>query len=195
MRRTRGKTNTIKVLGLDPAFANFGVVFAELNLDTLDFDIIDMELIKTKKLAGKGDRVSSDRLRRAKEIHTALQKWYAEASLVFAEIPQGTQSASAATALGMSAGIIACCPLDVIEVTAREVKIGAIGKPTATKDQMINWATQLHPQADWLTKTRQGVVSFTGANEHLADAVGVINAGLKTDQFLQVAGVLKTLRR
>ena len=196
MRKRRGeKKNTIKVLGLDPAFAAFGVVLAELNLDTLDIDILNMELIKTEKMAGKGYRVSSDNLRRAQSINTALVQHYPEATLVFSEIPQGSQSAKACTALGIAVGIVACCPLQIIEVTAFEVKKEAVGKKTASKDEMIQWATARYPGADWKMKVRKKVLSFTNDNEHLADAIGVIHAGIKTSQFLQVAEVLKTLAK
>lgn len=195
MRRKRGSNNTIKVLGLDPAFAAFGVVVAELNLDTLEIDILAMELLKTEKMAGKGYRVSSDNLRRAQSLNTGLLQHYPEASLVFSEIPQGSQSAKACTALGIAVGIVACCPLQIIEATAMEVKKASTGKKNASKQEMIEWATTLYPSAPWKTKIRKGELSFTNDNEHLADAIGVIHAGIETSQFKQVVEVLKTLAK
>lgn len=194
MRRVRKKSNTIQVLGLDPAFAAFGVVEAELDIATLEITIRDMHLIKTEKQAGKGYRVSSDNLRRAREISTALKQYYPDNYLIFSEIPQGSQSAKACTALGIAVGIVASGPLPIVEVTAFEVKKEAVGKKTASKKEMIDWATNLHPEASWLTKKQKGDISFINDNEHLADAVGVIHAGIKTAQFQQVLSMLKTLK-
>jgi Holliday junction resolvasome RuvABC endonuclease subunit len=195
MARVKRGGAKIKILGLDPAFAAFGVVEAELNLDTFDIRVVDMHLIKTEKQAGKGYRVSSDNLRRAREINNALGQFYPDAYLIFSEIPQGSQSAKACTALGIAVGIVASGPLPIIEVTAFEVKKEAVGKKTASKGEMIDWATKLYPNAPWKTKKQKGVISFTNDNEHLADAIGVIHAGVKTDQFQQVLNMLKTLKK
>jgi len=191
--RVRRNKNTIRVLGLDPSFSNFGAVAANLSLDSFEITIISMHLLKTEKRSGKGVRVSSDDLRRAREIRLFLDDHYAEASMVFSEIPSGSQSAKACKALGIAVGVLSCCPLPIIEVTALEVKKGAVGKKTASKAEMIEWATSLYPEAGWKIKKQKGVESYTLDNEHLADAIGVIHAGIATDQFKQVLGVLKSL--
>lgn len=195
MARIKRGSHKIRVLGLDPAFAAFGVVIADLDLTTLELDVVAMHLIKTEKQASKGYRVSSDNLRRAREINTALEQYYPEAELIFSEIPQGSQSAKACTALGIAVGIVASGPLPIIEVTAFEVKKNAVGKKTASKGEMIEWATSLYPLASWKVKSRKGKITYTADNEHLADAIGVIAAGVKTTQFQQVVNMYKTLKK
>ena len=134
--------NVINILGLDPAFANFGIVIATLDLDSLEIDISGMELVKTTKSAGK---VSTDNLRRGRDIAGSLSLYYPQTDLVFSEIPMGSQSAKACTALGIAAGILSCCPVPLIELTALEVKKNAVGKRTASKEEMIQWATNRFP--------------------------------------------------
>lgn len=177
------KDYIIKVLGFDPAFAHFGAILADLNLTTLEIDIKRMELVNTEKRSGKGVPVTGDRLRRGRELVAFVNGLYPEASLVFSEIPQGSQSATAATGLGIATGILCCCPLPIVEVTPDQVKIAATGSKKASKDDMIKWSTEKYPHLDWKTKKRQGIISYTSVNEHCADAIGVIHAGIQTDQF------------
>ena len=51
---------------------------------------------------------------------------------------------------------------------------------------MINWAFDKHPDVNWITKKRKGSLRLTNANEHLADAIAVIYAGIQSDQFKQL---------
>jgi len=187
------KTTSIKVVGLDPAFSNFGIAVAEITLPTFDINITGLSLLKTTKQSGKLVRVSSDDLRRGKEIYEFFKSKCGTASLVFSEIPSGSQSAIASKGLGIALGILTSCPVPIIEVTALEVKKAAVGKKNATKQEMIDWATSKYPKADWLTKKRNGKTTFTNDNEHLADAIAVIHAGIMTPQFKQVIDMFKAI--
>jgi hypothetical protein len=55
---------------------------------------------------------------------------------------------------------------------------------------------KLHPEADWkMRKSKGELVSVDGYNEHIADAIGALYAGLNTDQFLnaiEMAQIMKT---
>lgn len=84
---------------------------------------------------------------------------------------------------GMCIGVLGCISNSMIQVTPLEVKLAAVGSKTATKAEMIEWATNKYLSAKWLTTKRNGVISFTDKNEHLADALGAIHAGLKTQEF------------
>ena len=81
---------------------------------------------------------------------------------------------------GICVGILANSALPLIQVDPSEVKLATVGNRTASKADMIAWAVGLYPDADWL-QDRSG--SLIAANEHLADAVASIHAGMKTSEF------------
>lgn len=183
----------IVVLGFDPAFANWGVAKAVLDLDTLEISLLALELITTAKMDKKTVRASSDKLRRAYELHAGVFRWAHEAKIIFAEVPSGTQSATAAMGLGIAVGVLAASPLPVIQVTPRDTKKLTVGSVTASKLAMIKWATDLYPDSQWLRHKRKGEMQLTNANEHLADATAVIHAGIHTDEFKQLLPLLGSI--
>jgi Holliday junction resolvasome RuvABC endonuclease subunit len=91
---------------------------------------------------------------------------------------------------GVCIGVLAACPGGVIEVTPTEVKVAATGHKTATKEEMIDWAFSKFPNAQWLVRKTNGDSVLKKENEHLADAIGAINAGLRTKQWEQLRNVL-----
>lgn len=186
-----GKSHLISVVGIDPALRNFGFVVALVDVDKNEIKgIVDMKLIKTEDERGKTVRRNSDDLRRAKEHIRAMQEICEGRAIAFAEIPVGSQSARAMASYGVCIGVLASCPIGLIEVTPSEVKKEATGYKTATKEEMIEWAHGKFPDAPWLIQKRNGQVHLKNENEHLADAIGAINAGLKTDQWKQLKNLL-----
>ncbi|WP_218958956.1 RuvC family protein [Salinimonas marina] len=107
-------------------------------------------------------------------------------NLAFVEIPVGSQSARAMASYGICVGLLASIQIPIIQVTPAEVKIAATGSKTATKNEMIHWAVSQYSDADWLTTRRGGQDVVTNKNEHLADAVAAVHAGVKTDTFQQL---------
>jgi Holliday junction resolvasome RuvABC endonuclease subunit len=174
----------IKVMGIDAAFTNIGLALATVDLtDPANpvVDVIDLHLIHTApmKKRPRGMPRSADDMRRAREavngIHEHIAKW--QPDIIVAEVPFGSQSARASWALGIALGVLASIP-DLVEVTPMEVKAMS-GEKHADKDWMIEWAMDLHPNAPWVTRKLKGnIVQVAGQNEHLADAVGAIYAGL-----------------
>lgn len=167
------------IAAIDPSLRAFGCakfLFTEGELRPLD-----LLLIKTEKEKSKTIRVNSDDLRRAREIHREVRTFIHGADIIFSEVPSGAQSARAAWALGIAVGIIAGLP-QIIEVQPAETKLAAVGTKTASKKEMIEWATGLYPDAPW--KISRGIVTLD--NEHLADACGVAHAGIRTVQFQQL---------
>jgi hypothetical protein len=81
--------------------------------------------------------------------------------------------ASYGVVIGLLAGILGD---DLISVNPTEVKeVTGLGK-TATKRQMIEWAYSKYPDnAKWLMNGTR----LINDNEHLADAVAVVHAGLR----------------
>ena len=78
------------------------------------------------------------------------------------------------------------------ELTPKEVKIAATGKGTATKSEMIAWATKAHPEANWPTYMRKGEIMISeGTAEHQADALAAIYAGVKLPEFQRLITFMK----
>lgn len=175
----------MKCVSIDMALANMGLAAATITLDG-KIHIDDLKLVSTDQGPDKKQvRKSSIDLRRAIELRTGLQAWCAlhEPAFAFVEVPSGSQSATAARALGIAVGVLASCPVLIIEVSPLEVKLASVGKKTASKQEMINWAVDRWPSAPWLFHGKGANRRLTQANEHLADACAAIAAGIKTTQF------------
>ena len=87
---------------------------------------------------------------------------------------------------GVSIGIIASTTPQPIEVTPQQVKLQSCGILTATKGEMIEWATDKYPDAPW----QYYAGNIKASNEHLADAIAVIHAGFVTPQWEVVRSLL-----
>jgi hypothetical protein len=184
----------IKFAALDGSLTNFGV--AKLTYDTLtgELAVDDLKLVKTEKSKVKSVRVSSDRLRRSQEIATMLRTELDGSAVVFAEIPTGAQSSDAAFAFGIVVGLYASITHPVVEVTPSETKLAAVGTRTASKQEMIEWATEKFPAAPWRMVKRQGKLVPTLDNEHLADAVAIAHAGICTPGFKQMIAMVNAMQ-
>lgn len=186
----------MNIVGCDPSLRNFGIVNAILDTDTLEFDVTSMKLVESEDNAKKAKTVrkNSDDLRRARLLHEGFQLACQGASFAFVEVPVGSQSARAMASYGMCIGVLASCPISMIQVTPTEVKLAMTGIKTATKDEMIEAAVAKHPEAKWLTRKSKGELTLLAANEHLADATGAIVAGIRTDEFKNAIAMFKSLK-
>lgn len=175
------------VVGIDPAFANMGLCSCYIDpMLGIVRTLRDLQLVTTAKQDKKLVRASSDDFRRARELRESLQKFCNGHTVAFAEIPSGSQSARASWSLGIAVGVLASCPLPVIQVSPIEVKLATVGKKTASKDEMIEWATSLYPDAPWRIHRNR----YTADNEHLADAVAIVHAGIRTADYAQIKAIL-----
>jgi len=190
----------IQALGIDPAFANVG--FARVLVEWKPGDqnpsihVLGFCLVQTKgESKTKQVRKSSDDLRRAQELYRAMTEQTKGISLAFAEIPSGAQSAAAAKALGIALGVMACCPVALIQVSPGEVKRVVSGSRVVktSKDQMIKWAMSKWPAAPWLRLGNKPDGRILASNEHLADAMAIITAGLQTPEFQQLRSIHNAL--
>jgi len=181
----------IRVVGVDAAFRNFGIVAATVNSETLAINVMAMELFKTDGQAGKTVRKNSDDIRRARIILKGFHEYANVAAVAIAEVPTGTQSARASWTLGITVGILAACPVPLIEVTPSEVKLASVGNKTASKSEMIKWAHDKHPEASWLKRKLKGEYVLLNENEHLADALASIYAGVQSQQFQAAAEMMR----
>ena len=181
----------VTVAGIDPSLRNTGVAIAKIDAESNRIMCIeDLRLIQTQPSKVKTQRKSSADFQAASEIASTLRQIIqgGEIQVVFAEVPSGTQSARASFALGICTGLIASVLPTPIEVTPNQTKIHSIGIRTATKGEMIEWATERYPEAPWLKRGGR----FLNSNEHLADAVGVIHAGLVSPEWTTIKNLLKS---
>ena len=179
----------ITVMGIDPSLRNTGIAIASVSPDTNRILSIDDLILARTQPGPKSQRKSSADYEAASIISAMIRNAVEEYNpkVVFAEIPSGTQSSRASFALGITLGIMATMQPKPIEVTPQQTKLQSVGIRTATKGEMIQWATLLYPGAPW-QRSRTGRIM--NANEHLADACGVIHAGLVTPEWEVIRNLL-----
>lgn len=183
-------SSPISVMGLDGSLANFGIAVAIVDSDTSKIiEVKDLVLSKTKK---------DSKLKRADDDFARFQQHWGvvkdiatknNVNIMFGEIPSGAQDARASFAFGgvtsMLSGLSTYYDLSV--VTPAQVKVAATGNKFADKEDVIAAMYKLYPNAPWITGKKANAMDITtpsglyltNANEHLADAVAVVIAGLK----------------
>lgn len=179
----------IKIIGVDPSMSNLGIAKGWLDLTTLKWVVEEVELTKTEKGKSKTVRKSSDDYDRGRLLYEALSEAEKGAEIAFVEMPIGSQSAAAMKSYGMCIQLIASLDIPVIQVSPNQVKIHATGDRMATKEEMIAWAHGKFPDINWLQ--RGGKLTLN--NEHLADAIGAINAGMAEDDFKALITMLRKM--
>lgn len=190
--QTQPNTNPgIRVVGFDPSLRNWGIstgilfpgVVPRLHIEAVD--VINPELP-----TGKQVRQNSLDLESAKQLCAAAMSAAKGAQAIFVEVPVGSQSARAMASYGICVGVLGALRatgIPFFEVTPTEVKMASAGKKTATKTDMILWATKKHPEANWPTYKQNGEVLISEAKaEHMADATAAIYAGLACNSFQQM---------
>lgn len=187
----------MKILGIDPAFTSTGMALATMT-HSGGLQVEKLHLFRTAKSVHKTVRRSSDDLTRARMLQQRIVEVGSGADVIMVEVPQGSQSARAAWALGIVVGVLSSIG-PFIEVTAREVKLATVGKVSASKQEMIKWAMDKHPEADgWImTPHKSKASTVSPMNEHLADAVAVVYAGMATPEFnnLRRLGVVTSMSK
>lgn len=193
MKKDKGPK--IVILGIDPAFANMGFVQANYYPKINKLFIKRMYLIKTNKTKHKTVRVASDNLERAKYLYYNFTEETAGCDMVIGEVPTGTQNAKAATGLGIVVGILASCQKPFIEVSPKEVKLTVSNSTKKIpKKKMIEWAVKKYPKAKWLRRKYKGKIKLLNDNEHLADAIAAIEAGIKTEAFKTAMSIISKFK-
>lgn len=183
----------INLVSFDPSLRNWGCVNATLDTSNNVVTVTGMSLVETSEAASakKGVRQNSQDVSSSALLHDGMNAACEGMSLAFAEVPVGSQSARAMASYGICCGVLGGCPLPLIQVTPTEVKKAAVGHGTATKEEMIEWAVAKHPEAPWLRVKSTG--KLLGKNEHLADAVAAIYAGIKTAEFKSAIAMLVSM--
>ncbi|NQZ54722.1 MAG: hypothetical protein HRT93_10800 [Piscirickettsiaceae bacterium] len=187
---------SIRIVGVDPALRNFGYAQAIVDLDTLEIKIEKLHLSQpamADKVTRKTVRKNSDDLRRSRHLHKDLELMTKGVQIAMVEVPVGSQSSRAMASYGICIGLLASVRCPMIEVTPSEVKLMSVGKKTATKQEMIEWAMDAYPDAGWKMRKSKGVLVPMNDNEHLADAVAAIYAGVTTEQFAASVEMMRSM--
>lgn len=180
----------IPILGVDPSLRNWGLAKGLLDLDTGTFDQVELLLVETKPDSTKQVRQNSKDISSAEEITKGTLDWFKEAKVIFVEVPVGSQSANGMKSYGVCVGIIGAyraMGFQIIEVTPNENKVALTNNKTASKDAMIKAAYTLYPEANWLKDSKGKLLN---KNEHIADAIGAIHAGVNTPAFQSIMKLL-----
>lgn len=184
----------IKVVGLDPSLRNWGIAIGSYDLGTNKLTIQSVAVTNPVLPKGKQVRQNSLDLESSYQLYKEAAIATANAHAVFVEVPVGSQSARAMASYGICVGVLGSLRANgkpFFEVTPTEVKLAGFGTQTATKQQMIKWAMDKHPEANWPTYKQNGAVLVSEAKaEHQADAVGAIYAGLSCNSFQQMLPLL-----
>lgn len=186
----------IPVAALDGSLRNFGVSLLTFNLMTGALEVEDLRLLSTEKATVKSVRASSDNLFRAKSISDGLVGLFRQHKplFTFVEVPSGGQSYSAVLGFGIVIGIYGSLhTTQVVDVSPTETKMATVGYKGASKAEMIEWAAKAYPNAPWLRRKLKGEMVMMNDNEHLADAVAIAHAGVKTPMFQQAMVAARSL--
>jgi Holliday junction resolvasome RuvABC endonuclease subunit len=175
---------------MDPSLRHWGLAESFLDLKTGYLDTPRLTIIEPEDPKGKQVRQNSKDLHLAESLAVAALSAARQAKAVFVEVPVGSQSARAMASYGVCVGILGAIRAEgipLIEVTPLEVKLAFTGNKTATKDEMIQTALGLYPDANF--PHHRG--KLTAKAEHVADAIAAIHAGVNTPTFQQILRIYK----
>ena len=188
-------TEPFKVVGFDPSLRNWGMAQGILVPGpTPSLHIVHLSVTNPVLPKGKQVRQNSLDLESAKQLTEGALAAAKDAQAIFVEVPVGSQSARAMASYGICVGVLGALRatgIPFFEVSPIEVKLASYGNKTATKAEMIEWAINQHPEANWPTYQEHGKAIISEAKaEHMADAIAAIYAGLASNQFQQFLPLL-----
>jgi Holliday junction resolvasome RuvABC endonuclease subunit len=178
----------MRFLAIDSSLANTGVAWGEYS-EGVFFNLF-LGMTSTEKTKNKSVRASSDTIERCAKTCGFIDGILnvAKPDVIFVETPSGSQNSSAAKSYGIVCMLIATLSPSPIQVTPIEVKQATVGKKTASKQEMIDWAYAMHPEAiGW--ELRNG--SPLKKMEHVSDAIAIAYAGILTDEFKRIEKFIK----
>lgn len=179
---------------MDPSMSNWGLITAYLYLDNDELEVEELHVIQPEKQKdAKQVRTNSKDINIAEQLIQGIIPHLEDADVIIAEVPVAGQNARACVSYAMCVSIIGAINTSfpkVIEVTPGEVKLNV--KKNASKQEMIEWATKKHPEADWKYKTIKGKRTIIASHaEHVSDAIGALYAALKTAELKSIINSVK----
>lgn len=183
---------------MDPSLRNWGLSVGTYDTITQILVIDQVDVVRPVLSKNKQVRQNSLDLESAKQLCTGAFEAIKGADAVFVEVPVGSQSARSMASYGICVGIMGSLRAQGIpffEVSPTEVKLASVGNKTATKQEMIDWAVDKHPEANWPRVRKHGVTQINaGMAEHACDATAAIYAGLSCNSFQQMLPFLKAAK-
>ena len=184
------QSTKLKVVGFDPSLRNWGIAEGAFCSETRTISIVRLSVVNPVLSTGKQVRQNSDDIEAGYQLYKGAIAATVGAHAVFVEVPIGSQSARAMASYGICVGVLGALRANGIpffEVTPTEVKVCATGNKTATKRDMIQWAYDNHPDANWPFFKKNGTTQIVeGKAEHMADAIATIYAGIASNPFQQM---------
>lgn len=179
----------IKVLGIDCSLNNLGLCICEVD-PHLNMTVLETKLIKNDDVYPAKMLKSFQDFNKSKKFAKALREIIGEnkIQICVGEIPCGSQSSRACTSAGIVTGLLGSiasyCP--VCGVTPIQAKKASVGCNTATKEDVIAWVQQTHPEVIFRTRKLHGEDVVMKDCEHEADSIAIVTAGLLTPEFQQL---------
>lgn len=187
----------IPVVGYDPSMRHWGIAEGILDLESGFLEHLNLSVIEPKGKTHKQVRTNSIDMTIAQELYDKVLPTALKAKAIFVEVPVGSQSASGMKSYGMCVGVLGSLRsngIQLIEVTASEVKLALSGKKQASKEQMVTAGLAHYPGANWPRHAYAGKTFAKGdlqaSAEHMADAIGAIHAGVNTPVFQNMLRLL-----
>ncbi len=188
----------LKLVGLDPSLRNWGVAKGTFDLHSRKLSIDAVEVICPVIHTGKQVRQNSQDIEAAQQLYAGAIAAVEGAHAVFVEVPVGAQSARSMASYAICVGVLGALRHQghsFFTVTATEVKMASFGSKTATKKEMIGWATVKHPEASWpIHKINGNSLIVEGKAEHMADAIAAIYAGGQLPEFRQMLTLMSAFQ-
>jgi len=176
MQRT--KRNAPLILANDPSLTGWGWVVIQPNGMIIDVGCIRTEPQAKKRRIRKGD----DIIRRIHELNTALLRVIRKYRIdyIISELPHGSQTASAATMIGIVSGIAQTLS-DTLEIpiewySENDAKKEILGKNSATKAEVKEAVDAIFDKVPWTNKKYK--------DEAIADALAIFAVAWRQSPFL-----------
>lgn len=176
----------MKLIGIDPGLAAFGVCVAEVSATELRFKTVE---VWTTKPAGHARRLrkSDDTGERSRTIAARLHQLIVSQKPVAlcieaTALPFGRVRSSVVSMLGRVRGVVDALAevhqLPVLEETPQRIKLAAAGAANANKDAVREALESTHPELSALWPTQSSLL------EHAADACATVHACRTADVVL-----------
>lgn len=174
---------------MDPSMSNWGIAQGYYNTKTSEIFIDRLAVIQTKPDSkNKQVRKNSKDLERLAGLVKEVTPYITKEGLTFCEVPHGSQSSSGAVSYGVCLTLLGAMKhsgVSIIEVSAKELLEATIGAAKRTKLQKkkdtMAYMWEKYPKAPWPIKSNGSLNE--GQAEHMADAIGSIEAGMQTQAF------------
>jgi Holliday junction resolvasome RuvABC endonuclease subunit len=143
--------NANNILAIDPSIRETGYVVFQRESTDHEFEPVEGSCLKTQK-SDKYDKKGQDRLRRIGQINHGLQLVIKRRNIeyIVSELPTGSQSASAATTLGLVTGAVkTICDLNDISHSFYNDKMckSVVFNKKMDKDEVVEAMQEEYPDA------------------------------------------------